>query len=322
VEKLTRTCFVLLVACCFVVGAAAPASADDDETTDTASKKKRRTATQGTSDESTEEPAETQPGMPIDRIGDVLTQPLPGPEGPSWLDERGEPPHVPPGRGRYKPDKALDVLYLSDGNILRGHLVKEDFPEHYAICVAGNSVVLVAEDTVILRTKEKPLNANRSHRRQVGLSFAPSFGGGFCVSTENKCTGGTENPIDFGGVPAGMRYQVALTVGVSSAVEIYGGAYFRTAQIVGTGEKLTVVDPVIGFRHFNPGLDVVKFARMLEFQFGVKPEFALRFAALTGIQVDPIRNIGFFLVMGPELEFIPKFVLGFAVTGGVQGRLF
>lgn len=315
--NLTRTCFVLLTACCFVLASVSPASADEDEATDTTSKKRRAAADDG---ESEDEGAGIS--SPIDRIGDVLTQPVPGPGGPSWLDDRGEPPVVPPGRGHYKPDKALDVLYLSDGNILRGHLVTEEFPGHYAICVAGNSVVLVPEDTVILRTKEKPLNANRSHRRQLGLAFAPSFGGGFCVSTDGKCTGGTDNPIDFGGVPAGMRYQVTVTVGVSSAVEVYGGLYFRTAQVIETGEKLTVADPVIGFRHFNPGLDVVKFVRTLEFQFGVKPEFALRFAALTGIQVDPIRNVGFFLVLGPELEFMPKFVLGFAVTGGVQGRIF
>lgn len=317
-ENVTRTSFVLLTACAFLMASISPASADEDETTATASKKKQPTA--ATDEEPEDEQAGT--GTPIDRIGDVLTQPLPGPEGPSWLDDRGEPPLLPPGRGQYKPDKALDVLYLAGGNILRGHLVKEDFPGHYAICVSGNSVVLVPEDTVILRTKEKPLNANRSHRKQIGLAFAPSFGGGFCVSTSGKCTGGTENPIDFGGVPAGMRYQLAVTVGVSTAVEVYGGLYIRTAQVIATGEKMTVADPVIGFRHFNPGLDVVKFVRMLEFQFGVKPEFALRFAALTGIQVDPIRNVGFFLVMGPELEFMPKFVLGFAVTGGVQGRLF
>jgi len=317
VENVTRACFVLLVACCFVLAAVTPASADEDETADTTSKKKRRAAADG------EDTADELVGTPIDRIGDVLTQPLPGPGGPSWLDERGEPPVVPPGREHFKPDKALDVLYLTDGNILRGHLVKEEFPDHYAICVSGNSVVLVPEETVILRTKEKPLNANRSHRRQIGLSFAPSFGGGFCVSTSGKCTSGeTENPIDFGGVPAGMRYQVTFTVGVSSAVEVYGGLMIHTATLVETGEEMTVADPMIGFRHFAPGLDVVKFVRALEFQFGVKPEFALRFAALTGIQVDPIRNVGFFLVMGPELEFTPKFVLGFAVTGGVQGRLF
>ena len=317
--SLSRTFLLCLAASLLVLPTRSWSSDDAVAQGQTSDKKHAESAADSETDEEAEE--ETPRGDPITRLSDVLTQPVPtGVDGPSWLDDRGELPPTAPGRERYKPDKALDVLYLHNGDILRGHLVPEDFPDHYAICVAGNSVVLVPEDSVLLRTKEKPLHANLSHRYQLGLSFSLGFGAGFCVSTSGGCTDvdPSDQPVDFGGVPGAMRYLVAVTFGVSTSVEIYGGGYFHKARQTGA----TVVDPVIGFLHYNPGPDTVKFLRMAEVRFGVAPEFAVGVAAMTGLQFDPIRNVGFFIVLGPELQFVPDFILGFGFQGGVQGRLF
>jgi hypothetical protein len=254
---------------------------------------------------------------PASQIGEILTQPIPpATTGPNWLDPEGNAPRRPPGRKHYRPDKFLDVLYLRNGNILRGHLVNEEFPDHFAMCVSGSSVVLVPEKAVMLRTKERPVHANRSHRAQIGLAFAPSFGGGLCVSLDGACTDSEESVMDFAGVPASLKYQLAATIGLSSAIDFTVGAYFRKSRTL----DATVVDAVIGIRHYSAGPDVVKFVRMGELQFGFKPEFAMRVAVLTGVQVDPVRNAGIYVALGPELEFIRRFVLGFSAQVGVQGR--
>jgi len=279
-------------------------------------------ATEGDGDDGAEEGDEgdeegARKRDPVSQIGEILTQPVPpATTGPNWLDPEGNAPRRPPGRHHYRPDKFLDVLYLRNGNILRGHLINEEFPEHYAMCVTGNSVVLVPEKAVLLRTKERPVHANRSHRAQIGLAFAPAFGGGLCVSLDGKCTDADPGAVDFGGVPAALKYQVTVTIGVSSAIDLTVGGYVRRSRTL----DATVFDPIIGIRHYSAGPDVVKFVRVGEIQFGIKPEFAMRVAVLSGVQVDPIRNGGLYFVLGPELEFIRRFVLGFSAQIGVQGR--
>ncbi len=304
-----RTILALL----FLLLWAFPAAADDAP--------KKHATTQGTNDDGDEDGDEEEEDStdPVSHIGDIFTQPIPPrTEGPNWLNENGDPPRNPPGRKVWRPEEFLDVLYLENGDILRGHLVKEDFPGHYALLVAGNSVVMVPEETVMARTKERPVHGNRSHRTQVGVIFNPAFGGGFCldVSGEGRCTGNLDSPVDFGGVPAGMKYQIAATVGLSTALDITVGGYIRKPR----GQATTYFDPTIGLRHYNLGTDVVKFLRAAEVQFITKPDFGLRVAALTGIQVDPVRQVGIFIMMGPEIEVMPRFVLGFSVSFGVQGR--
>ena len=291
-----------------------PADADDA--------RKKHATTQGAADDGDEEGGEEEEEDstdPVSQLGDIFTQPIPPrTEGPNWLNENGDPPRNPPGRRVWRTEEFLDVLYLNNGDILRGHLVKEEFEGHYALLVAGNSVVMVPEETVMARTKERPVHGNRSHRTQVGVMFNPAFGGGFCldVSGEGRCTGSPGTTFDFGGERAGMKYQIAATVGVSTAMDITVGGYIRKPA----DQASTYFDPTIGLRHYNLGTDIVKFLRAAEVQFITKPSFGVRVAALTGIQVDPVRQVGIFIMMGPEIEILPRFVLGFSVSFGVQGR--
>jgi hypothetical protein len=306
------SCARSLLALLIILTWAFPAVADDT--------RKKSAASRAASDDGEEEEDEEETSTdPVSQLGDIFTQPVPPrTEGPNWLNDNGDPPRTPPGRKIWRPEEFLDVLYLDNGDILRGHLVREEFPGHYALLIAGNSVVMVPEESVLVRTKERPVHGNRSHRTQVGVLFNPAFGGGLCVALggEGQCTGNTGAAIDFGGVPAGMKYQVAVSVGVSTAMDITLGGYVRKPKT----EDTTYFDPAIGLRHYSKGTDIVKFLRAAEVQFIVKPEFGLRVAALTGVQVDPVRQVGLFVMMGPELEVMPRFVLGFSVSFGVQGR--
>jgi len=255
-------------------------------------------------------------------IIDVFTQPVPGQTGlgPTWLDElTGEAPKRGPGRTRVRIDAPLDVLYLRGGSVLRGYLIKEDFPNHYALASREGTVYVVDEASIEARTKEPALvedRANRSHRGQIGVIFAPTYSGG--LSVDVSALGGGSSP-SVSAVPFTGQLRASLSFALSPALELAAGINTYTVP-VGDGSRKRYWKPLVGLRYYSNVHDPVKFYRGVYGHFGFQDAFSILLVIDAGFQFDVARNVGLFIGAGPEVQVIPNIIIGFGLGGGVQAR--
>jgi hypothetical protein len=282
-------------------------------------------AAEGESDSDAE--AKPKSPDPTEQLRDAFTRPVPGQEilGPNWLDQFGEAPRHGPGRKNYRPDAPIDVLYMAGGNIIRGHLIAEEFDDHLSIVTEGGVVFTVPEAAVQLRKKERALVANRgtrSHRKQFGILVSGAFAGGVCVSINGNCPPGAADAAGtlfsgfFETVPLTGKAKLRLTYAFTPALELALGV--NLFRIPGTGD--VGYEPTLGFRYYTNVFDPIKFLRVLDLTFGVQDGFSLGIDALAGFQFDIARNVGIYGVLGPQVQMLPNFIIGFTLGAGLQAR--